>query len=128
MPDSLWQEWLSGQTLVWDEFFDLHVPDPKKAKYTLNRLAAMNPDQLTDVIGEYFWSVFYRFYQENGLGNSPIYDPGILLQMGLPCDADSTTIKKRFRALAKQVHPDTGGDSDRFIELISNYRKLTERE
>jgi DnaJ-class molecular chaperone len=49
-----------------------------------------------------------------------------LAQLGLPYDADKNTIKKRFRELAKKYHPDTGGDSMKFIQLMESYRKLVD--
>lgn len=44
--------------------------------------------------------------------------------MGLPPDATTGTIKSKFRELAKKYHPDLGGDSGKFIELMNTYRKL----
>lgn len=52
--------------------------------------------------------------------------PITAFQMGLPFDADVTAIKKKFRELAKKYHPDTGGDSTKFIELMENYKKLVD--
>lgn len=112
--------------LVWDEFFDLNGGCREKAKYTLTRLSAMDKDTLKEVISEFFFNVYYRFYKENGYVNTDLYDPGLLAQLGLPYDADKTTIKKRFRELAKKYHPDTGGDSIRFIQLMESYKKLVE--
>jgi len=88
----------------------------------------MNKDEIKDVINEYFYNVYYRFYMENGITDVPLYDPEILAQMGLPINADSSEIKKRFRELAKKYHPDTGGDSVKFIELMENYRSLIKKD
>lgn len=110
--------------LVWDEFFDLHNVCTGKAKYPISRLASMNKDEFKNVVSEFFFCIYYRFYKENGIVNIPLYDPDILAQMGLPIDADGNQIKKKFRELAKKYHPDTGGDNVRFIELMENYRKL----
>lgn len=79
---------------------------------------------LLQVVSEFFYHVYYRFYKENGIVNVYLYDPDILAQMGLPIEADSNEIKRKFRELAKKYHPDTGGDSAKFIELIENYKKL----
>lgn len=118
--------------LVWDDFFDLRelndVPLSKSAgKYTLRRLAAMSKDEYKDVVGEFFWNVYYRFYRENGIMNHHAYDPDILSQLGLPFDADSQTIKKRFRDLAKRYHPDAGGEAAQFIEFMEQFKKLDGR-
>jgi hypothetical protein len=111
--------------LVWDEFFDLNSVSKKNARYSLNDLAAMSRDEFKNVVEEYFFFIYYRYYKENGMIAPDLYDPGILEQMGLPLDADGNAVKKRFRELAKKYHPDTGGDSSRFIEMMENYRKLT---
>lgn len=110
--------------LVWDEFFDLHDGSAAKAKYTIKDIAAMGKEEFKNVVSEYFFNVYYKFYKENGITDMPLYSQDMLSQMGLPFDADSNDIKKRFRELAKKFHPDTGGDGDKFIELMENYEKL----
>ncbi len=112
--------------LVWDEFFDLHPQCNKKVRFSLRSLTSMNKEELKSVIREFFFSVYYRYYKENGIVNVHLYDPQLLAQMGLPYDADNDLIKKKFRELAKKYHPDTGGDSIKFIELMENYKKLVE--
>lgn len=107
--------------LVWDEFFDLHDVPSKSVKYPIKSIEVLNKDQIKDVISEYFFRVYYQFYKENGMLNFSIYDPDILAQLGLPYDADNVAIKKRFRELAKQYHPDAGGDSKKFIELMEQF-------
>lgn len=86
----------------------------------------MTKEEIREVIDEYFFHVYYRFYKENGILSVQLYDPDILARIGLPFDADSKDIKKKFRELAKKYHPDTGGDSKKFIELMENYKKLTD--
>lgn len=112
--------------LVWDEFFDLSDSRKGKAKYSLGGLSSMGRDEFREIISEFFFSVYYRYYKENGFVNMDLYNPNLLAQFGLPYDADRNAIKKRFRELAKKYHPDTGGDSTKFIELMENYRKLSE--
>lgn len=114
------------RNLVWDEFFDLGKEYKGKAKYSLNSLSEMNKEDIREVINEYFFHIYYRFYKENGIVNILLYDPDILARLGLPVNADSKAIKKRFRELAKKYHPDTGGESEKFIELMENYKKLTD--
>lgn len=110
--------------LVWDEFFDLKGDYNSKKKYSLFTLAYMDKNQFKDVITEYFFSVYYRYYKENGILSENLYDPGLLALFGLPYDAARDEIKKKFRELAKKYHPDTGGDSLKFIELMDSYKKL----
>lgn len=112
--------------LVWDEFFDLNDCCRGKAKYTLRVLAGMEKDELKEIIGEFFFHVYYQYYKENGFVSENLFSPSLLAQFGLPYDADRNAIKKRFRELAKKYHPDTGGDSAKFIEMMENYKKLME--
>lgn len=112
----------SQNDLIWNRFFR-QGPD---ARYTLQQLAQMDRQQICDVISEFFWHVYFQSYRETGFINQHFHDPKLLEQMGLPCYADSQAIKKKFRQLAKQYHPDTGGESVKFIELLENYRKLNE--
>src|SRR5205807_9038903 len=54
-----------------------------------------------------------------------LYDPALLSLLGLPAYASAQELKSRFRELAKRYHPDCGGDSEKFIELMDVYEKLT---
>ncbi len=111
-------------SLVWDEFFDLHESAAKSVRYPIHKLVKMNKDELKNIISEFYYGVYYQFYKDNGILDTSSYDPDILAQLGLPFDADSGAIKKRFRELAKIYHPDTGGDSSKFVELIDRFESL----
>lgn len=110
--------------LIWDEFFDLHQVPVAKVKYPIKELVSMDKEEYKNVISEFFFNVYYKFYKENGIIDMSFYSPNMLNQMGLPFNADSDDIKKRFRELAKKYHPDTGGNDKEFIELMENYEKL----
>jgi len=110
--------------LVWDKFFDLRDSGKNPALYTLSKLAAMDKDTYKSVIDEFFARIYYEVYVFKGIIDAPIYDPSLLEQIGLPPIADETAVKKRFRDLAKEYHPDTGGDSRKFIKLMEVYREL----
>ena len=99
-------------------------PADKPARYTLKQLATMSKEAYKEVVSEFFWNVYYRYYRENGIMDRYAYDPDILSQLGLPFDADSQTIKKRFRDLAKRYHPDAGGNAAQFIEFMEQFKKL----
>jgi hypothetical protein len=111
--------------LVWDTFFDLRGKSSDRAKYSLDILSEMDRETLKNVIDEFFFQVYYRFYRENGMTSIPVYDPATLAQLGLPPNADYSAIKRKFRELALKYHPDTGGDAEKFIELMDSYKKLT---
>ena len=113
-----------GLGLVWDEFFDLQEQSTKSVKYPFNKLVLMDKDELKDVIGEYFYHVYFRFYKENKITDIPVYDSEILIHIGLPLNSGSDDIKKKYRELAKLYHPDAGGDNTKFIELMEDYKRL----
>lgn len=59
---------------------------------------------------------------ESAAGLEPCF-----LNMGFIKRPESTEeIKRRYRQLAKDVHPDAGGDADTFKALRENYRKCLE--
>ena len=110
--------------LVWDKFFDLRESGKSPVLYTLSKLAAMDKNAYKSVIDEFFARVYYEVYVFKGIIDAPIYDPSLLEQIGLPPIADEAAVKKRFRDLAKEYHPDTGGDPEKFIKLMNVYREL----
>jgi len=58
--------------------------------------------------------------------NQPFVDYYELLQVSP--NADEGTIQRVFRHLAKENHPDSGGDAERFNCLVDAYRTLTNPE
>lgn len=103
--------------LVWKEFFSLNSIDSGKAKYTLPMLERMDTEQLKRVIDEFWFHLYFRIYQERGF-RMELQEPGLMDYLGLPYDADQNMVRKRFRELCRQFHPDEGGDQDKFIELL----------
>ena len=119
--------------LVWDKFFCLRDGDQLRygdkkntALYNLSKLAVMSKDEYKAVIDEYFARVYYEAYIHNGLIDAPVYDAALLNEIGLPPVANEADVKKRFRELAKEHHPDTGGNPEKFIKLMKIYRALSD--
>ena len=112
-----------GAALIWDGFFDLR-DGVEKGGYSLAALAAMDKNAYKRVVDEFFSYVYYEYYKENGITNIRAYDPDVLSSLDLPFDAAEGDIKRRFRELAKEYHPDTGGDAAKFIALMEAYKKL----
>lgn len=110
--------------LVWDNFFDLKIESTKHVKYPFSRLLTMTKEEFKDALNEYFYHVYYWYYKEGGVTDGVITNPDLLMQFGLPIDADIAELKKKFRELAKQYHPDNGGDSDKFMDIIEKYKNL----
>ncbi len=114
-----------GHRLVWNEFFSTKVTDDGAVKYPLKRLLEMDRQGQKQVFEEYFYRVYFRHYEERGLTIADVYDPTLLSLLGLPPQAGIQDIKARFRELAKRYHPDHGGDSEKFIELVELRERLT---
>lgn len=110
--------------LVWDVFFSTKIKTQAIVKYPLQRLLKMGRDELKAVFEEYFYRVYYQDHQDDGLAEADVYDPQLLALLGLPAYAGTRDLKKRYRELAKRYHPDRGGDSAKFIELVEVYEKL----
>ena len=117
-----------GARLVWHEFFTVKPKPHQNVRYPLDQLLAMEPDQRKRVFADYFCFVYYQYYRENGLAIEDVYNPQLLALLGLPPSATGVDVKRRFRELAKQYHPDAGGDSQQFIELMDVYKGLMDSD
>ena len=118
----------NNRDLVWDTFFDLRDTPGSTAKYTLSALVAMGQAEYESVVEAFFAKVYYELYKQNGISGAQLYDPAMLTHLDLPPTANEAAIKKRFRELAKEYHPDIGGDSKKFIELMDAYKQLQETD
>lgn len=108
--------------LVWNKYFDITDEGRNHIKYTINQLAQMTKEELKAVIHEYFYEVYYECYREKGLTDQSFIDPNLLTQLGLPINTDDVELKRKFKELAKLYHPDNGGESSKFIELMEHYK------
>ena len=114
--------------LVWDEFFSFKTNLNHEVRYTYRDILKLDRQKLKEVLDEYFYNVYYRIYQENRLTLDSLYDPNLLYQLGLPALANQADIKRRFRELVKKYHPDLGGDSEKFIELMQIIDQLAGKD
>lgn len=116
------------QQYIWNEYFSTKDEDDGSVKYNMERLLGMDHQKLKEVFDEYFYHVYFQYYKENGITSEGMYDIELLSSLGLPPDSTIGTIKSKFRELAKKYHPDLGGDSGKFIELVNTYKKLINNE
>lgn len=110
---------------IWDKYFSTKNDYDGSVIYNIKNLLSMDHEKLKEIFDEYFTQVYFQYFKENGMPMEGIYDAGLLSGLGLPSDASIEMIKSRFRELAKKYHPDLGGDSNKFIELMDTYKKLT---
>jgi hypothetical protein len=114
---------IGTQKLVWDVFFSTKTNN-SSVKYSLPSLLKLRREEFKAIVEEYFYRLYFQNFQENGLKVVDVYDPQLLSLLGLPAYAGIVGIKARFRELAKRYHPDHGGDSEKFIELMGIYERL----
>ncbi|MCP4543786.1 MAG: J domain-containing protein [Chloroflexi bacterium] len=114
--------------LIWNVFFSTKNEYDRSVKYPLSQLAQMDRQELKQVFDEYFYRIYFQNYREKGLTIADVYDSTLLSLLGLPPYAGIKEIKTRFRELAKRYHPDHGGDSEKFIELVEIREKLTNQQ
>lgn len=112
------------QNYIWDQYFSTRNEKDTSVKYDMITLLCMEYEQLKETFNEFFYCVYFQYYKENGMTIEGMYDSKLLSVLGLPLDSSIETIKNRFRELAKKYHPDMGGDSSKFIELMDTYKKL----
>jgi len=112
--------------LVWDKFFELNDSGKSTSLYSLTALATMSKDEYKTIIDDFFARIYYEVYIHNDIIDAPLYNPLQLEKLELSALASETDVKKRFRELAKKHHPDTGGSSEKFIELMIIYKELIE--
>ena len=108
--------------LVWDSLF--RGTDGGGPRYGLECLLSLDKDGMKQVFDIFFSMVYYRYYEENGITFPSNFDAILLDVLELPYDSDREDVKRRFRQLAKKHHPDMGGDSRKFIELMETYNSL----
>ncbi len=115
-------------SLIWELFFSLRESkagnSKEKAKYPLAELLNMDESAFRSAMEEYAGFLYAAILPEKREEKDFCFNSEALLLLRLPANAESSEIKKRFRELAKQTHPDLGGDPDRFIELMELYKKL----
>ncbi len=117
-----------GIALVWSQFFSTDSNNnSNNATYSLASLMDMTHDDRKEVFTCYFFAVYHQYYKENGLPLTQLFDQVHLEALGLTAPVTEEQIKKRFKDLAKLHHPDKGGDSSIFIEILDAYEKLKEK-
>lgn len=118
----------SSKKYVWNEYFSTKSIDDSTVKYPMRKLLDFDKQELKEVFEEYFYSVYFRKYQDMGLYFDEIQDPSILSYFGLAPGASVEDIKKKFRELAKKYHPDYGGSNEKMIEILDAYHRLIDKD
>lgn len=86
---------------------NLQVDDKLKAYYLdFNNLENTTEDDVYDMLAS-FWNKFNRFDNREAA----------LAELGLKDPVDDKTVKKEYRRLAMQYHPDRGGDKEKLQKI-----------
>lgn len=115
----------TNKPLLWNQFFSLHEKEEIGVRYQLKDLEALTNEELKQVFDEFWFYVYAQIYVEKGISMVTAENSSVLCYLGLPYDADQRMIKKRFRELCKQYHPDAGGNKEQFAELMKMMEKRT---
>ncbi len=116
------QESVDNQTLLWYSFFSFQKKS--NVKYPLEFMLTIDNNEYKKIAKEYIAFIYTTFFEKVCFPTKSSFNRNLLVKLDLPFDAKEDDIKKKFRLLAKQYHPDTGDDPERFIELMNVYRKL----
>jgi DnaJ-class molecular chaperone len=73
----------------------------------------MSDAEFEEVVDEYFFEIVDRLNYHVQHVLHPV--------LKLPINSDMETVKKKFRELAKEMHPDTGGSIEEFLALYEAY-------
>ena len=120
-------EKITSLPLLWKEFFCFKDSKKKATRYSFSELSHMNKEQIKRVFDEFWLELYYRIYQNSAMGTMNLLEPELLSYLGLPFDADDNMVKKRFRKLCKDYHPDQGGDEEKFCELMNIMEKYDKK-
>ena len=120
------QHFLSTENkhLVWSKFFCTKNNVLSNVRYPIHILTVFGDNARKEVFNEFFYHMFYDIFSLISFKIDNLYDPDLLALLELGPEASKEDIRSQFRKLAKQYHPDQGGDKDKMIELIEVYNKL----
>ena len=112
--------------LIWNTFFST---DPgKDVTYPFETLLEMDRDELKRILDEFFYRLCVESLRAQGVGSVGGHDPALLSRLKLPPHAGMDAIKRSFRELAQEHHPDHGGDQEEFVKVLDAYERLTGKQ
>lgn len=107
-----------GVTPVWDEYFSLS--EGTRVRYPFRMMLIFDQASRERAIRGFLLALWVRAGCSFAHGE---HDQKLLDELGLRADADSETVRRAFRRLALELHPDLGGDEELMRDLIDRYRR-----
>jgi DnaJ-domain-containing protein 1 len=87
------------------------------------------PNSFASLLWDILRASFKALWEHNANPVRPIVArQQALTILGLPPNATQQQIKQRYRKLAKQYHPDRGGDQRQMQRIIAAYELLTKEQ
>jgi len=103
-------------TPTFDRFFGFS--EGERVRYPFGVLIVLDGESRKRVFREYLGEVF----RESVAGSRR--EPSVLLAtLGLPPDATDDMVSHAFRVMAREFHPDLGGDNELMRELLDLYHE-----
>lgn len=103
-----------GETPVWERYFSLR--EGARVRYPFGILRVLDRASRQTAFSHYLLELWV------GSEREPDADRELLDALGLPPGAEPAEVRAAFRRLARELHPDLGGDTELTQELIERYR------
>ena len=103
---------------LWNAFFDLS--GKRQVRYSTKSLVSMSREEFHSVVDEY---LAYVYGSMDGSYHLDLSKPSSFMK-----EEDVEAMKKKFRALVKQYHPDAGGDPEKFMQVMREYHDFLKKD
>jgi hypothetical protein len=108
-----------GTTEIWDEFFS--VDEDARVRYPLRVLLVFDRPSRERAVREYLIALWaLSTHSTEGISAE---DLELLRMLGLPPGSSREEVRSAFRSLARELHPDLGGDEELVRRLIDRYHR-----
>lgn len=104
----------AGEAPIWERYFSLRQGE--RVRYPFGILRVLDRESRRRAFSEYLLEVWVAS------GAEPEADRELLEMLGLPPGAEPEEVRAAFRKLAREIHPDLGGDAELTRQLIERYR------
>ena len=101
---------------MWERYFSL--TEGARVRYPFRMLQVFDRASRERAFNDYLLGLWAHSTEVEAVA----HDAELLAMLGLPPEADAAAVRSAFRTMARELHPDLGGDDDLMRELIAKYR------